>query len=110
MIFHKENFRRIREKSGMTLKEVADACGVSEATVQKWEKRPHFQPSPRRIPRIALLLGCRKEELATYGSGLSPQEVYELKTQLRQLEYKLIAGLETLLGDLKRYAEAQRMK
>lgn len=98
MIFHKENFRRIREKSGLTLKEVADACGVSEATVQKWEKRPHFQPSPRRIPRLAAVLGCTTADLATYGRNESPTPTLE----------EAIAALERAVELLKRCAETRK--
>lgn len=67
MIFYKEKFQALRESLGLTLKEVADVCGVSEATVQKWEKRPRFQPQQKRIEQLTRILHCKESDLVKYG-------------------------------------------
>jgi len=71
MIFFKKKFQQIRESRGLTLKQVANACDVAEATVQKWEKRSNYQPRPDKIPKLAALLHCQESDLAQYGHGIS---------------------------------------
>lgn len=63
MIFYKDKFRQLRERQNLTLKDVAEAIGVSEGTVQKWEKRTNFQPRPSKIDKIAHVLNCDVSEL-----------------------------------------------
>ena len=98
MIFHKDNFRRIREKSGLTFREVGAAVGVTETTAQRWANHPTICPRPTRIAKLAALLGCREDDLAIYGNGrmydVSPQELRELAKLMRQLalKFEMIAG------------------
>lgn len=66
MIFFKEKFAWFREKSGLTMKQVADACGVVESTVSSWESGTNT-PRAARIPLIAAALHCDVSELAQYG-------------------------------------------
>ena len=100
MIFRKDVFRQLREAKGLSHDKIAAACHVSQSMVSRWER--DGKPSPRadKIPRIAEVLGCTAAELATYGRSEASAPTLN----------ELIAGLETLLGDLKRYAEAQRTK
>lgn len=100
MIFNKTYFQQRREARGLTLREVATASvtPVAEATAQKWEKRPRFQPRPDKIPRIAAVLGCTAAELATYGRNESPTPTLE----------EAIAALERAVELLKRYAETRK--
>ena len=67
MIFYKDKFKKIRESRGLTLKEIATACDVTESTVQKWEKHPTLKPRPAKIPKLAALLRCAESDLARYG-------------------------------------------
>ena len=98
MIFHKENFRRIREKSGLTFREIAAACGVTESVAAKWASHPYLKPRPARIPKLAAILGCKENELAIYDAGqvydVSPHELRELAKLMRQmaLKFEMIAG------------------
>lgn len=63
MIFYKDKFRYLRESQKLTLKDVANALGVSEGTVQKWEKRANFQPRTKKIEKIAHVLKCNVSDL-----------------------------------------------
>ena len=47
--------RTIRERSGLSLKEVADACGVTPSCVHYWEKGEHL-PQGEPAVRYARLL------------------------------------------------------
>ena len=56
MIFHKDNFRRIREKSGLTFREVGAAVGVTETTAQRWANHPTICPRrPTSKVRIRIM-------------------------------------------------------
>ena len=67
MIFFKEKFKQIRESRGLTLKQIAIACDVKEATVQRWEKHATLKPRPAKIPKLAAFLDCQESDLAQYG-------------------------------------------
>jgi len=69
MIFYKDKFREIRERLGLTLEDVASACGVSKQTVQKWEKHEYLKPKPSRIQKIAVLFRCSPEEFSDFEHG-----------------------------------------
>ena len=66
MIFFKEKFAWFREKSGLTMKQVAEACGVVESTVSSWESGTNT-PRAARIPKLAAALHCAEGDLAQYG-------------------------------------------
>jgi len=85
MIFHKDNFKKLREENGLTMNDVAKTCGVSEGTVQKWEKRTNFQPLPAKIPVLAALLHCKESDLAQYGDFPdAPPELQKVVDDLAQ--------------------------
>lgn len=69
MIFHKENFRRIREARGLTFDDIAAACGVTKQTAQKWAKHQYLKPRPDKIPKLAAILRCPESEIASYGDA-----------------------------------------
>lgn len=96
MIFDKKRFRELREAAGLTLEEIAIACDVAKSTVQKWEKHPVLQPRPRRIAKIAEVLRCEKTDLVRYGDAEAPNRA------------GIVAALEHLLSELKRYAEKNK--
>lgn len=67
MIFNKIKFQELRESSKLSLDDVAKACGVSKPTVQRWEKKPNFQPLPKKIPLICKALHCQESDIVKYG-------------------------------------------
>ena len=67
MIFNKKKFQQLREARGLTLDDIAAACGCSKQTVQKWEKHPYLKPKSNRIPQLASILHCKESDLAQYG-------------------------------------------
>lgn len=52
-----------REELGLTLKEVADACGVSESTVSRWESGGIGDPKRGRIAKLAKILQLPAHQL-----------------------------------------------
>lgn len=51
-----------REHKGLTQSQLADALGVSRATVAMWETEKTY-PRADLLPKIASLLGCTIDEL-----------------------------------------------
>lgn len=68
MIFFPKKFQEVRERHGMTLKEVADKIGVAESSVHNWE-RGIYSPRPARVHKIAELFKCSVEEFADFEPG-----------------------------------------
>jgi transcriptional regulator with XRE-family HTH domain len=69
MKFFKEKFVALRQSSGLTQKQVADALGVVEASVSGWENGTN-SPRPARISKLAALLHCEVADLAQFGGPL----------------------------------------
>ena len=67
MIFFKEKFQQLRESRGLRLDDIAEACGCTKQTVQKWEKHPYLKPKPSKIPQIAAILKCNESDIVQYG-------------------------------------------
>ena len=65
MVFYSNRFKELRERSGLTLKEVSIALGVAESSVHSWESGL-FTPRPSKIQKIATLLNCEPNELVTF--------------------------------------------
>lgn len=55
-------YKRLREKAGLTVKQVMDAMGVSDATVYFWETGVN-NPTANKLPALAKLYGCTVDEL-----------------------------------------------
>ena len=54
--------RAARVRAGMTIASLADEAEVSETTIGQWE-RGIVQPTPRRLQRVADVLGTTVEDL-----------------------------------------------
>jgi len=61
-----ENMRKIRLQKGLTQKQVAEACGMVDATYRTYELGK-ANPKPATVARIAKALGVSVEEI--YGLG-----------------------------------------
>ena len=61
MNFKREKFKELRLRRSLTQKEVAKACGVTDAMVAKWEKGSN--PDPDKIKFITKILACRVSDL-----------------------------------------------
>lgn len=48
----------LREKSGMSVEEVAEACGITATTVYHWE-RAHSEPKQNMLPILAKAFGVK---------------------------------------------------
>lgn len=90
-----------RKQIGLTQKEVADAVGVSEATVSRWESGEIANMRRDRIAALAKILGCSTDFVMTGNSEEPkvpsgfipvPKTVYESEGR----------GFESLPAHLKR--------
>ena len=93
--FKRDYFVRRRLDLGLTQQQIADACGVSESSVCGWENGVNA-PRPRRIAKIAEILRCEKSDLVRCGDAAPPDLA------------GIVAALEQLLSELKRYAEKNK--
>lgn len=55
-------YKRLREKAGLTVKQVMDAMGVSDATVYFWETGV-TNPAIGKLPALAKLYHCTVDDL-----------------------------------------------
>ena len=55
-------FRKAREAAKMSVAQVMNALGVSDAAVYQWETGVNL-PSAKRLPEIAKLYGCTVDDL-----------------------------------------------
>lgn len=56
------NFRQARISAGLTVSQVIEKLGVSDAAVYQWETGA-TQPTAKRLVEIATLYGCTVDEL-----------------------------------------------
>ena len=54
--------RELRLEAGLTLKEVADCCGVKHTSVLAWEQGKK-RPRADKLPQLASALGCKIDAL-----------------------------------------------
>jgi transcriptional regulator with XRE-family HTH domain len=64
----KSNIAALREKQGLTQRELALALGVTEATIANWEKGRSGLEWIDRIIRLCQHLDCRLEDLIDYSN------------------------------------------
>lgn len=57
-----QKIKELREAKGLTQKYIADAMGVDQAAVAKWESGKAM-PTAAKLPKLALLLGCTIDDL-----------------------------------------------
>lgn len=55
-------YKVLREKAGLSVRQVMDALHVSDAAVYFWETGANA-PSTKKLPDIAKLYGCTVDEL-----------------------------------------------
>ncbi len=55
-------YKVLREKAGLSVKQVMEALNVSDAAVYFWETGANA-PSTKKLPDIAKLCGCTVDEL-----------------------------------------------
>ena len=55
-------YKVLREKAGLSVKQVMEALKVSDAAVYFWETGANA-PSTKKLPDIAKLYGCTVDEL-----------------------------------------------
>lgn len=58
----KDKIRELREAKGMTQKELADALGINQSAVARWETGEN-EPTAFNVRRIADVLGTSPGEL-----------------------------------------------
>ena len=80
--------RDLREKKGMTQRELAASLGVTDAAVSKWERGKNF-PDITLLERLGEVLGCRVSELLGLETG-SEEEIVRAVAELSREERKLI--------------------
>ena len=54
--------KKLRLRSGMTQKELAEKLHVTQVTVSQWERGGSY-PKARKLPEIARLFECTVDEL-----------------------------------------------
>ena len=89
-----KRIRALREKKGITQKELADLLGVTDAAVSKWEHGKNF-PDITVLERLSEVLGCKVSELLGLEAG-SEEEIVRSFTDLaaeerRRLRRDIIA-------------------
>lgn len=57
---------QLREKAGLTQKQVADAIGATESTVRNLEKGRNGLDHIDRIVRLCRILNCQVQDLIDY--------------------------------------------
>ena len=55
----------LREKSGLTQKELADLVGTTVITISNWERNRTGVEQLVRVAKLCKALGCSPEQLAT---------------------------------------------
>lgn len=104
------NIRKYRTESSMTLKELAEKIGLTEATVQKYESGNIKNVSAEMIEKIADALGTRPEKI----TGWERSENFQESKQGKQEAYviKMYSQLthghkEAVLNLIKSLLECQ---
>lgn len=72
-----QRIRKLRERRGMTQKELADACGVGESALRSYELGARY-PKDKVLDRIAKALKVRPEIFEVYGIDTELQLIHAL--------------------------------
>ena len=75
-----KRIRALREKKGITQRELADLLGVTDAAVSKWEHGKNF-PDITLLERLSEVLECKVSELLGLETG-SEEEIVRSFTDL----------------------------
>lgn len=98
-----ERLRLLREERGMTLRQLAEAAGVSEATIQRYECGVIKNPPRERISAMADALGVQAAALAGWAEEPLDEDVRMLARNLQQaspeVRRKLVKMVRLLLDE-----------
>lgn len=64
--------RLARRASGLTQSDVAEQLGIGRSAVTQWERSDGSHPTASNLGKLAVLLGCSYEWLATGRGGKRP--------------------------------------
>lgn len=102
-----ERMRLIREKRGMTQKQVADGCGMADSAIRKYESG-QVTPKPVTLQRIADALGVHLLDLMGIGVAFDGYNI-EIKAYLpdNREHRETIADVRDLYNSLSPEAKAE---
>ncbi len=72
-----EKLARLRRENGLTLEDIARVCGVSRATVMRWENGEIQNPRRDKIEGLATALKCRTAYLMGWNGASDDAEEKE---------------------------------
>ncbi len=76
-----ENLMMLRKAKKITQEQVADFCGVTKASVSKWETR-QTMPDVLLLPRLAAFFGVSIDELLGYRVYLTKEQIHKIYEEL----------------------------
>lgn len=76
-----ENIAALRKKKKITQEQLADFCGVTKASVSKWETRQSM-PDISLLPRLAGFFGVTIDELIGYEAYLTKEQIQKIYDDL----------------------------
>ena len=76
-----DNITRLRHEKKLTQEELADFCGVTKASVSKWEKGI-ITPDLLLLPRLAAYFDVTVDELIGYQPQLSTEQIRRLSCEV----------------------------
>lgn len=76
-----ENLITLRKNKKMTQEQLADFCGVTKASVSKWETG-QTMPDVLLLPRLAAFFGVSIDELLGYEMYLSTEQIQRIQEEL----------------------------
>ena len=75
--------RAARLRAGLTVRELAEATGLTSSTISRLETGQIASPRPEKLVRLAAVLGISIDDLYAGAGYLMPQGLPELKPYLR---------------------------
>src|ERR1700712_4268203 len=75
--------RRERSRTNMTVRDLAEATGISSSTISRLETGEIVAPKPQQLQQLARALGIDVEELYATAGYLMSTELPALKPYLR---------------------------
>lgn len=76
-----ENLIMLRKAKKITQEQVADFCGVTKASVSKWETK-QTMPDVLLLPRLAAFFGVSIDELLGYEVHLTKEQIHRIYEEL----------------------------
>lgn len=77
-----ENLTMFRKNRKITQEQLADFCGVTKASVSKWETGQTL-PDILLLPKLAAFFEVSIDELMGYERNLSPEQIQKISEELR---------------------------